>query len=181
MVNKAYTLKAKDTNTNKKTHSKNLFKIFHQNIRGLKSKVDELLNSLSLDYPHIMCLTEHHLKDYEIDNLPIDYFKLGSKYCRHKFKNGGVCIFIHEDLEFTNISLDKYCKEKDIEVCAVKLNINFTKLTILAIYRSPSGNFNTFLKNLDSVLNKWYSNKTESKQKSQIECPVDKRSHLNQN
>ena len=77
-----------------------------------------------------MCLTEHHLKDYEIDNLPIDHFKLGSKYCRHEFKNGGVCIFIHEDLEFFSISLDKYCKVKDIEVCAVKLNVTPTQLTL---------------------------------------------------
>ena len=160
MVNKAYSLK-NDINTNKQTNSKNLFKIFHQNIRGVKSKVDELSISLFPDYPHIMCLTEHHLKDYEIDNLPIDHFKLGSKFCRHKFKNGGVCIFIHEDLEFFTISLEKYCKEKDIEVCAVKLNINSIKLIILAIYRSPTGNFNNFLKNLDSVLNTWYCNKTE--------------------
>ena len=160
MVNKVYSLK-NDTNTNEQTNSKNIFKIFHQNIIGLKSKVDELSNFLFLDYPHIMCFTEHHLKDYEIDNLPIDHFKLGSKFCRHEFKKGGVCIFIREDLEFFTISLDKYCKEKDIEVCAVKLNLTSIKLIILAIYRSPSGNFTNFLKNLDSVLNAWYSNKTE--------------------
>jgi len=129
MVNKVHGLKSV-TNTKKLTNSKNLFKIFHQNIRGLKSKVDELKNSISPDYPQIMCLTEHHLKDYEIDNLPIDHFKLGSKYCRHEFKNGGVCIFIHEDLEFFSISLDKYCKVKDIEVCAVKLNVTPTQLTL---------------------------------------------------
>jgi len=40
MVNKAYSLK-NDTNTDMQTNSKNLFKMFHQNIRGLKSKVDE--------------------------------------------------------------------------------------------------------------------------------------------
>ena len=72
-MHKAYSLKS-DTNTNKKTNSKNLFKIFHQNFRGLKSKVDELSNSVFPDYPLIMCLTEHHLQDYEIDNLPVDDF-----------------------------------------------------------------------------------------------------------
>jgi hypothetical protein len=72
-----------------------------------------------------------------------------------------VCIYIHENLEFSTISLAKYCKEKDIKVCAVKLNITDIKLIILAIYRSASGNFNKFLKNLDSVLNTWYSNKIE--------------------
>ena len=150
-----------DTNTKKLTNSKNLFKIFHQNIRGLKSKLDELSNSLFPDYPNMMYLTEHHLKDYEIDNLPIDQFKLGSKCCRQEFKNGGVCIFVHEDLDFFCISLDKYCKEKDIEVCAVRLKITPIQLIILAIYRSPSINFTNFLKNLYSILNTWYNNKIE--------------------
>jgi hypothetical protein len=71
-----------------------------------------------------------------------------------------VYIFIHEDLEFFSVSLDKYCKKKDTEVCAIKLNITPIQLIILAICRSPSGNFTKFLKNLDSVLNTWYSNKT---------------------
>jgi hypothetical protein len=109
MVNKVYSLE-NDTNTRKLTNSKNLFKIFHQNIRGLKSKVDKLSDSLFPDYASVICLTERHLKDYEIDNLPIDQFKLGSKFCRHEFKNGGVCIFVHEDLDFFSILLDKYCK-----------------------------------------------------------------------
>jgi hypothetical protein len=106
------------------TNSRILFKIFHQNIRSLKSKVDELSSARFSDYPHIMCLTEHHLKGYEINNLPIDHFKLGSKYCGHEFKNGGVSIFVHKELEFFSISLDKYCKEKDTEVCAVKTKYN---------------------------------------------------------
>jgi len=112
-----------NTNTSKPTNCKNLFKVFHQNIRGLISKVDELSNSLLPDYPNILCLTEHHLKNFEIDNLPIDRFKLGSKFCRHEHKNGEVCIFVQEDLEFSSSSLDKYCKEKDIEVCPVRLKI----------------------------------------------------------
>jgi len=149
MVNKAYSFK-NDTNTEKQTNSKNLFKIFNQNIRGLKSKVDDLSNSLFPDYPHIMCSTEHQLKDYEIDNLPIVHFKLGSKFCRHKFKNGRACIFIHEYLEFFSILPDKYCKEKDTEVCVVKLNLPSIKLIIIAIYRSPLGNFMIFFKNLVS-------------------------------
>jgi len=72
-----------------------------------------------------------------------------------------VCIFVHEDLDFFSVSLDKYCKERDIEVCALRLKITPLQLIILAIYRSPSGNFTNFLKNLDSILNIWYSNKIE--------------------
>jgi exonuclease III len=148
-------------NTIKPTNSKNLYKIFPQNIRGLESKVDELSNSLLPDYPSIMCLTEYHLRDHEIGNLSINQFQLGSKFYRHDLKNGGVCIFVPEGFEFSSIPLDKYCKEKDIEVCAVRLQKPPTQLIILAIYRSPSGNFTTFFKNLDSILSTWYSNKIE--------------------
>jgi hypothetical protein len=102
----------KKENTNKQTNNNNLLEVFHQNIRGLKSKTGELINSVFPEYPHIMCLTEHHLKDYEIDNLSIDHYKLGSKFCRQEFKNGGVCIFVHEDFEFSTIPSAKYCKEK---------------------------------------------------------------------
>ena len=90
----------------------------------------------------------------------MDHFKLGSQFCRHKFKNGGVCVFIHDDFEFFSISHDKCCREKDTEICAIKLNITPIQLIIIAIYRSPSGTFNNFLMNLDSVLNTLYSNKT---------------------
>ena len=38
------------------------------------------------------------------------------------------------------------------EVCAVRLTITPIQLFILVIYRSPSGNFTNFLKNLDSII-----------------------------
>jgi hypothetical protein len=46
-----------------------------------------------------------------------------------------MCIFVHEGLDFFSMSLDKYCKEKDIEVCAIKLKITPIQLNMLAIYR----------------------------------------------
>jgi len=42
-------------------------KVYHQNIRGLKGKLDQLSNFLYSDPPHIVCITEHHLKDQEIN------------------------------------------------------------------------------------------------------------------
>jgi len=39
--------------------------IFHQNIRGLYNKTDELVNSWTTVSPHILCLTEHHLHNHQ--------------------------------------------------------------------------------------------------------------------
>jgi hypothetical protein len=72
--------------------------------------------------PHIICITEHHLKDYEIDNTHLLSYKLAAKYSRTKLKHGGVSIYIHETLNFTNINLQKYSKYQDLEICASELN-----------------------------------------------------------
>jgi len=57
-------------------------RIFHQNIRGLYSKVDELTTHWLNQSPHILCITEHHLRDYEIGNICINHYHLGAFYCR---------------------------------------------------------------------------------------------------
>jgi hypothetical protein len=84
--------------------------------------------------------------------------KSWTKFCRNSFKNGGVCIFIQEIIHFTNVSLLKVCKEKDLEICAVKLYLAAYTIYIKAIYRSPSRNCQQFLNNLKSILNFIYSN-----------------------
>ena len=74
--------------------------IFHQNIRGLYNKTDELLNFWTTKYPHILCLTEHHLRDQEINSTCIKFYNLGAKYCRKGHKYDGVSIFVREALLF---------------------------------------------------------------------------------
>jgi hypothetical protein len=41
-------------------------KIFHQNIRGLSIKTNELYCHLHRDLPHILYLPEHHLRESEL-------------------------------------------------------------------------------------------------------------------
>jgi hypothetical protein len=80
-------------------------------------------------------------------------FRLGASFCRNTFKNGGVCIFVCETIYSTNMSVEKYCMEKDLEVCAVMLHLPAHKICVIAIYRAPSGNFQYFFQNLDKLLN----------------------------
>jgi len=41
-------------------------KIFHQNIRGLGNKTNELYCHLHHDFPHVLCISEHHLRESEL-------------------------------------------------------------------------------------------------------------------
>ena len=86
-------------------HTRNNFTIFHQNICGLLNKKDELLHSLTGSSPQIICITEHHLMDEEMDVIPLHPYILGAKFCRRKHKSGGVCILIQDNIQYTNINL----------------------------------------------------------------------------
>ena len=68
--------------------------IYHQNIRGLSSKSNEILNLWSIPLPQILCFTEHHLNN-EIFSMPINFYKLGFDHYRKLCKGGGVCIYVH--------------------------------------------------------------------------------------
>ena len=142
-----------------KTYTKNLnntpLKVIHQNIRGLRSKTNELLTSILPDIPQIICITEHHLNEQEIESLYIENYTLGAKYCRHNLKQEGTCIFVHESLTYVNNELDKFGKEQDLEISAVKITSLPMLIIIICIYRSPSGNLSFFLKNTDNILTQY--------------------------
>ena len=96
--------------------------IYHQNIRGLKGKISEFPLTLLAEAPHLICFTEHHLKEYELTNTHIPKYKLGASYCRKNLKQGGVCIYVCESIKFSYINSLKHNKEQDIEIAAVQLN-----------------------------------------------------------
>jgi hypothetical protein len=56
--------------SNRNDDINNLFKIYHQNIRRLTGKINQFMLPLHTEPPHFICLTEHHLKNYETDVTP---------------------------------------------------------------------------------------------------------------
>ena len=122
-----------------------LFKLFHQNIRGLIGKTSELLCHLHQHLPHLLCFSEHHICQSEADFINIENYSIGAKNCRRKLEKGGVSIFIQSHLQFTTLNLDKYCVYQDIEVCTLKLDSTFSNTCTLVIYGSPICYFNTFI------------------------------------
>jgi hypothetical protein len=125
---------------------------FHQNIRGVRSKLDELECHLLYNLPVLLCLMDHHLTQMEIQSLNTENYQLGSYCFRKHMLKGGLCMLIHRNTTFSVINLDRYCIDQDIEICAIQLDVFFSKLCIFTVYRSPLGNFNNFIVQLDSIL-----------------------------
>ena len=58
--------------------------------------------------------------------------------------------------------LTKSGKRKIFEICAVKINLPKIKIVIITIYRSPTGNYDYFLRKLESFLNLSYTKKKKT-------------------
>jgi hypothetical protein len=81
----------------------------------------------------------------DLNHTYIEHYNLGADYCRQTPKQGGVCIFVHDKLNYLNVNLNDFCKEQDLEACAVKLQFPSGNICIISIYRAPTGNFLYFL------------------------------------
>ena len=85
----------------------NSITVFHQNIQSITNKSDELSINLQMNHirPHLICLTEHHLKESEITKFSLDGYKLASSFCRRESLGGGVCILISNNIIFQTTDL----------------------------------------------------------------------------
>jgi exonuclease III len=135
--------------------------IFHQNIRGLRKKTNELLCHLSRQLSHILCFTEHHLTLHEIQSVYIDKFTCGAYYCRKQLRKGGVCvcIYVNNNIISSCLNLEAYCSNGVIEVCCVKFKFRGKKFYILTVYGSPSGNFTNFISQLEKIVHSFFNYK----------------------
>jgi hypothetical protein len=120
--------------------------IYHQNIRSLNMKKDEISIMLQENCirPHFICFSEHHMSKEEMLNCWVPGYKLANSFCREIYLKGGVCTLARDDIVYQTVDLHTLCKEKSFEISAVKLNSGSTKVILCCVYRSPSGNPNYF-------------------------------------
>ena len=126
--------------------------IYHQNICGIKNKINELIVSILEIKPHIICFTEHHLCDTDLNSSFLPYipnYKLAAIYSRTILKGGSVCIYVLDSFDYTHVDLHKHCKEQDLEIVAIKIKWHMTSFIIFCIYRAPSGNLDYFYEQLE--------------------------------
>ena len=125
-----------ETTNNKIKHDK--LRLYHQNIRGISKKTEELTTQWATQFPYLLCFTEHHLRDSELTHISIEHYTLGVSYCRQSRTHGGVGIFVRNTLSYSTINRNQFCNDHDLEACAIQLIILPNIYNILCIYRPPS-------------------------------------------
>jgi len=83
------------------------------------------------------------------------------KCAKGRYRSEQGLVLIECTTEFSNINVHKFCKEKDLEACVVKLYLPNCTIGIVNTYRSPSGNYEHILNNLETLLNSISSNSME--------------------
>jgi hypothetical protein len=101
----------------------NSVNVFHQNIRGLQYKTEELTCMLSSHdiSPQVICITEHYLTEQKLLIIKPDNYYLNSKFSHQLNSGGGVCIYCKTDLDSSSIDITQFCIEKVTEACAAQL------------------------------------------------------------
>jgi hypothetical protein len=130
--------------------------IYHQNICGRTNKINEMVTSLCLKFPQIMCFVEQHLKYIQIQQISIENCNLGTSICSISSDKGGVCIFIYKSLKLIPVSIKEWCKDKDMQTYAVKCEFSAAKRCISMILRSPPSHFHIFVNKSETIIKNLY-------------------------
>jgi hypothetical protein len=79
--------------------SLNSLNIFHQNIRKLRNKNDKLINSFIFNSinSHTLCSSKHHMEEWDLLNLTLSSYSLGSSYYQTYRKEE--CVFFSERIK----------------------------------------------------------------------------------
>ena len=122
----------------------------HLNIRGLKSKINELSDLLvKLKNPEIIMLNETWLKESDNNRIILPNYKYEG-IPRNNKKGGGV---VRTDIVYrTQNDLISDVKTPACEQCYKEIKNNTEKVIIGTMYRPPSTNISEFINTLDTQI-----------------------------
>ncbi|XP_045471745.1 intracellular protein transport protein USO1-like [Harmonia axyridis] len=146
---------ARQPEKKREEYRENEITVIHQNLQSIGNCVDELNEFLQAQNKcTFLCVTEHWKTASQLPIYKIEHYNLAASFCRTlENKHGGSAIFARDGLlgkvrkEATENSVENH-----IEISACEFKINKTKIVVSAVYRTPSGDFETFLQRLEKLV-----------------------------
>ena len=129
--------------------------IVHLNIRGLKSKINDLSDLLvKLNKPEIIMLNKTWHKETDNNIISLPNYKFEGIPRNHK-KGGGVGFLIRTDILYrTRNDLIPDAKSLACEQCYIEIKNNTEKVIIGTMYRPPSTNISEFINIFNTQIGK---------------------------
>lgn len=125
--------------------------ILHINIRSLRGKASELEAYLADKVVQIVCITEHWMCVREMATFGLGEYIVASFYCREEGEHGGSLVLLPSDIEFLRVTeVEELSVKGNCELSAVY--IKSYNVSVLSVYRPPSGNFDIFIYVVEKAL-----------------------------
>ena len=123
----------------------------HYNTRSIRNKIHQLEASIiDLDLS-VICLTETWLKNKEACNFRINNYVTVALSTRSNKTGGGTAILVKKNINFTVLEkLSKFNIENCLELSCIL--IKPYNIYVVAMYRSPTGDFDAFLSSVGAIL-----------------------------
>ena len=134
------------------TTNKPELKLFHINIRGLRSKKLEIEHLLNKNDYDLVSINEHWMNDDELNIFSIDNYCISSYFSRQIMKGGGTLLLNQKNLIVDNVNTNIESTEQIFEYCTTSFIYNEEKTVIICIYRSPQSDLGAFLYDLEKLL-----------------------------
>lgn len=83
----------------------------------------------------IVGLSEHFLRQVELDTLCFPGFSQSSGFCRSQMRKGGVCILSRDSLQIQPVDVSSFCLEGICDFTSVKFDMSDITYIILDVYR----------------------------------------------
>lgn len=126
--------------------------LIHININGLLNKTFKLETTLqNFPYCKFLCITEHHLVSSDYKSFIMNNFKIASIFSRNSSWGGS--LILTKNIDFTRRTDIELCSQSGhIECSAIDTKFNMEFVTVLCVYRPPSGNFSIFTTQLKKII-----------------------------
>lgn len=120
----------------------------HMNIRSLRKNFTPLISHIHniTNKIHLIILTETNITDDETQLYNLHGYN--SIFLNRDGRGGGIAVYIKEGIHFETITI----KSTSFETIRVDITINNKNITVIAIYRPPCQNINTFVNELDQAI-----------------------------
>lgn len=130
--------------------------LLSQNIQGCSSKLLEIELVLEKFKYDIICITEHWLKDYQVESIHFENYCVGGCYNRQTMIHGGSLILVKKSVNYkVRQDIALLSIEHTIELSCVELD----RYIVVCVYRPPNlQNLNSFSSVMEDVLQKTCSN-----------------------
>lgn len=123
--------------------------LIYMNIRSLRKNFTQLLADIHkiINKIHIIILVETNITDNENRFYEINGYN--SIFLNREGRGGGIAVYIRDDIHHNSTLLNTV----SLESIQVDIQIQNKTITLFPIYRPPSQNVNTFVAELDTIIN----------------------------